>query len=127
MLNDENPRKVEELMSTYASTDEESKEIGPKYFETVYNSEHTFPFFESGDTGDVFGFGHQDKEEFARLVNVMDTIAQGDSPEIFTEESDVKHLWAVPIGFWSEDDVYFSFRGVDENTPNAFPLTMVQR
>jgi hypothetical protein len=100
-----------------------------KDFETKLDADHTFPFYED-EWGDGFcGYGHQDKAEFARLVNEYDEVCGGDvDPEDAYTESDVSHRYAIP---YPTDNELFTWRNGDADvtadTPGAFPITMISR
>lgn len=98
-------------------------------FDTVWDSEHTFPFFEDEDAAGVYGFGHIDKATFAAQVNQCDVLAMGESlaSGIGYTESDVIHCWAVLTSPREDDGVRFSWRGVDSRTLGSWPLTRIVR
>lgn len=94
-------------------------------FETRLDAEHTYPFVEDEDAYGVYGYGHHDKQEFARLVNEYD-IACGWSEEVSPyTAADVQHLHAAPSR--TLPDERFTWRDVTPQTPGAFPLTLILR
>lgn len=95
-------------------------------FEMVWDDHTKFPFFEDEDGGGVYGFGHQDKDAFARAANEYDIACGHDVPPLdqYTER-DVIHAWAVvtePRG-----DLQIAWNGVESTSLGAFPLTRIDQ
>ena len=97
-------------------------------FEMRWDEDHTFPFTENEDAT-IMAHGHHDREAFARQVCEYDKLVAGsdfyDEP---MDGSDVQHLWAVRLDRGHEEDGWMiQWGGVTENTPNAFPVTVILR
>lgn len=60
-------------------------------FETDYDGERTFPFFEDENCYAIFGYGHTDRAEFAAAVNDYDVYC-GNQSEGYSER-DVVHTY----------------------------------
>ena len=85
----------------------------------MHEAGRVFPFVEDEDCN-ITGYGHQDKAEFARLVNEYDAVCGNEMPggEEY-DDSDVAHDWVVLNG----DGESLRYRDVSESTPGAFPVT----
>ena len=82
------------------------------------------PVAEVGEDGDhVVSYGHIHPLDMARAVTAYDTDMLGELDTSATQAKDVKHLWAALTrgGDW------ITWQDVTEDTPNAFPLTVVTR
>jgi hypothetical protein len=97
-------------------------------FQTVWDKDTTFPFFEDEDAYGVYGFGHQDKATYAALVNDFDARCCG--YEVAEDDkytaADVIHCWAVVVRP-HEDQLQFSWAGVSSMTLGSWPLTRIDR
>lgn len=104
--------------------------VDPKDFDVRWDNDITYPFFEDEDGSYLFGYGHQDKAEFARLVAQYD-ISNGVDPEDADyTENDVSHLYAVayhPVGRPEDEEWRFTWDEVDKDSEGAFPLTVLSR
>ena len=98
-------------------------------FKTVYDDDHTFPFFEDEDGETYTGYGHIDKAEFARLVNEYEQLVGFDTPSCTVE--DVKHghatitvasALAAAQGFPE-----WHYTPVDEPNDKTIPWTWISR
>jgi hypothetical protein len=78
---------------------------------TGFSPERVFPFIEH-DNGDITGYGHQDRAEFAATVNHYDRVLTGFS-DAWTAD-DVDHAWA-----FAEEPIELC----PEGTPDAVPIT----
>ncbi|MCV7286106.1 hypothetical protein H7J87_12275 [Mycolicibacterium wolinskyi] len=90
-----------------------------------HTSERTLPFIEDEFGNGVYGYGHWDKAEFAAAVNEYDRRHGADHAD--DEErtaSDVAHAWAVVT---DPDTQRFTWSDVTAESPNAFPVTVIQR
>lgn len=91
----------------------------------------TYPFVESEDCT-IMGYGHPDRAEFAALVTEYDQAA-GYGDEAPTTAEDVAQVWAVHLpvpNVGSEDEAggwWMKWSDVTAETPNAFPVSIVQR
>lgn len=96
-------------------------------FDMRWDADRVFPFVESEDAL-IMAHGHQDRAEFTKTVHDYDVLCVGAEAEKHSE-SDVQHLWAVHIdrGDGDQDGWWMSWRGVTSETPNAFPITIIQR
>jgi hypothetical protein len=94
-------------------------------FETSWDADNTFPFFEDEDATGVFGFGHIDKDMFATEVNRYDHLATGADEPYLAEH--VVHCWAVTTDPRGPDGLRFSWSGVDSRTLGSWPLTRINR
>lgn len=108
-------------------------EIRPEHFDVQWDAEHKFPFFEDENADGIYGHGHHDPVEFARLVNLYDEVCNGEPMEREWQyrPADVAHTYAVayaPIGQSADEEEWrFTWRGVTPETPGAFPMTVIQR
>ena len=84
-----------------------------------------WPFFEDEDATGFYGYDHQDPTEFAGLVNEYIYRLQGemDPKWAFTEER-VEHKFART--YKKGEDLKFTWRDVDSETPDAYPITMIR-
>lgn len=102
--------------------------LTPDDFEMRWDAEHIFPFVESEDAT-IMAHGHLDKADFVCIVRQYDDLCDPGFAETHSE-SDVSHLWAVRIEREGSDDAdgwWLSWTGITADTPDAFPLTMIQR
>jgi hypothetical protein len=105
-----------------------TRTVSASDFEMVWDEDHTFPFFEDENADAIYGYGHIDDALFAQQVNEYDTICNGGPVDFETTASDVVHKFAVAFRVGERDDDWrFTWAGVTEATPGAFPLTMVSR
>lgn len=104
--------------------------VTAKDFDVRWDAEHTFPFFEDENADGVYGYGHTDKAEFARLVSEYDAVCDaGHDPADNYIADDVMHTYAVayqPEG-WPDGEWMFTRKGVTADTAQAFPMTWVSR
>lgn len=98
-------------------------------FEVQWDAEHTFPFFEDENGDGVYGYGHHDKEGFARQLNEFDELCTGGPSEDEYTADQVAHDWAVAYIKPGDPDDYWmtTWHDVTEETPGAFPMTRVMR
>lgn len=103
-------------------------------FETQYDDDHKFPFFEDENGNWVIGYGHTDRAEFAAGVNEYDALANAGT--MFSElrpytSDDVVHAYAIATkpGDSPADPEYWSlnWHEVTDKTRGSFPVTLVQR
>jgi len=97
-------------------------------FEMKYDAEHTFPFFEDENANWIVGHGHQDRAEFAKLVNDFDTLATGEAWPY--TEGDVQWIYGFVSG--SDDDFFVhlrheDFSAIESTEAGAFPVTVISR
>jgi len=96
-------------------------------FELKYDDEHTFPFIETEDCI-IVGFGHHDRDGFAKLVTEYDKLAGFDEP---TDAAHVQWLWAARdeeyFERYGEDRLIWAPSKVNASTPGAFKITVVSR
>ena len=96
-------------------------------FEMRFDDAHTFPFFEDENGNGLWGFGHQDKAEFVRLVNEYDALCNGE-PLIDTYDADdpqhVFYLAYTEMGATADE---WRVRIVPEGTENSYPGTVIFR
>jgi hypothetical protein len=104
-------------------------DVKPSAFEVQYDAEHLFPFFEDENAAGVYGYGHTDRAVFAAAVNDYDDLCNGGELTVHYEPADVTHHWGVAyIPNPAHPDVWrFTWRGITEATPHAFPFTKVDR
>ncbi|AEK08197.1 hypothetical protein SEA_ERICMILLARD_133 [Mycobacterium phage EricMillard] len=94
--------------------------LTPQDFETLFNG-RTYPFFEDENAGGLYAYGDIDPAEFARLANIYDIVVGGFDPEdACYKAEDVYVQWAVRI---DEE----RFKWVKSDTPNAFPVAVLDR
>jgi hypothetical protein len=107
---------------------EKTRPLTADDFEMRHDADHTYPFFEDENGNGIWGFGHQDKAEFARLANEYDELATGmPTPEDAYTADDVSHTFYVaylPDG--ARDDEWL-LRQVAEGTPDSYPGTVISR
>jgi hypothetical protein len=95
-----------------------------KDFETVYDDNHTFSFFEDENGYGVYGYEHIDKAEFARLVGEYDALSHyGPDDEVTAD--DVNHMHAKVIEV-ADQDYEWRLEFADQS-PDTIPVTWVQR
>lgn len=97
-------------------------QLRPEYFEVMWDSERTFPFFEDENATGVYGYGHTDKAEFAANVNEYD-LYTADAVSTYTE-TDVLHGYAVVD---PEDHERFKIIRTPDVPEGATPITYVVR
>lgn len=78
------------------------------------------PFIED-ESARIYGFGHQDKEQFARLVNKYDQMCSMGESDFVTSSSDVKHLYA-----YVTDHLDCRFKWRDKPQEGDFPITLTE-
>lgn len=93
-------------------------------FVTIWDAKHTFPFAEDENALGLFGYGHQNKVEFALKVNEFDRLASGVSYSEDTRYTakHVRHIYAKRL-----PNERFTWDGITSETPGAFQLTMLLR
>lgn len=98
----------------------------PKDFELQYDSDHDYSFFEDEDANGLYSYGHDRDAEFVNEVNEYDAYTSGFVDDDLTTYNvgDVHHVWAVVTDPTTEQ---FTWHGVTENTPNAFPVSVIRR
>jgi len=99
-------------------------------FEWEVDADHKWPLLEDESGDYVFGFGHVNQAEFARLVNEFERYcdpAGADDWEHY--ETDVQHVFAVAYDqggdvrwYWAENGV-----AVSADREGAFALTVLSR
>ncbi|AAN01704.1 hypothetical protein PBI_CJW1_89 [Mycobacterium phage Cjw1] len=95
-------------------------------FETRWDADNTFPFFEDEYGYGLFGYGHQDKAEFVAMANRYNELCGVGIDEVPCTSDDVVHCWAVVTDPRNEDDgIRFSWLGIDADTYGAWPLTWI--
>lgn len=109
--------------------------LTPSDFEMRWDADHTFPFTENEDAT-IMAHGHHDPAEFVKQIKVYDTLVNGPEPyDDVMDEGEVKHYWAVRtnVNFEDVDDGedidgwWIKWGGITQDTPNAFPVTVVTR
>lgn len=109
----------------------ETVTVRPEHFDVQWDAAHKFPFFEDENADGIYGYGHHDPAEFARLVNLYDEVSNGEPMEWQYKPADVVHTYALafaPIGKTADEDEWrFTWRGVTHATPGAFAMTVVPR
>lgn len=96
--------------------------VTPADFNTVWDSELTFPFIEDQSGIGVYGYGHTDKAEFASSVNEYDRLAGGADDGYTADE--VQHIYGVPS---AASPTRFAWRRITPDMSDAFPLTIIDR
>ena len=102
---------------------------GPKAFEVLWREGLTYPFFEDEDANGVYGYGHQDKETFANLVNEYDADCRGDFAvfaEAYTEDF-VIHAYAEALMREEREEDDWRFTVVLEPSEASVPITYISR
>lgn len=91
-------------------------------FVTRLDAKHSFPFFE--DEKGLYGWGHQNKVEFALKVNEFDRLNVGASYDEDTRYTakHVRHVYAKRL-----PNERFTWDGITSETPGAFQLTILMR
>lgn len=99
-----------------------------RHFSVRWTEDLVFPFFEDENANGVYGYGHTDKETFARLVNVYDQDAAGETFDGGYTAEDVEYVWAQAT---REEHEYDSEFRIGEFKSKAFdgatPVTWVRR
>ncbi|MGC5027432.1 hypothetical protein ACLQ3K_22010 [Tsukamurella sp. DT100] len=105
-------------------TDTQTRTLTAKDFETVYDDNHTFPFFEDENGYGIYGYGHIDKAEFARLVSEYDALAQfGPDDEITADDVNHTHAKVIEVA-----DLDYEWRlEFAPESADTIPVTWVQR
>ena len=92
-----------------------------KDFEMEYDG-HVYPFFEDEDAC-LTMYGHDRDEEFAAEATRFDMEIGGlNREDALSVASDVRHLWVVV-----DDPDEGTLSTVTEDTPNAFPVSVIWR
>lgn len=102
--------------------------LTPDDFSIRWDENTTYSFVESED-GLIMAYGHQGKEDFAKLVYQYDFKNDPKYAEMH-EVSDIQHLWAVrtaPPSGAEEDGWWMSWKNVTKDTAQAFPITLIVR
>lgn len=97
-------------------------------FQTVWTGGKVYPFFEDEDVTGVYGYGHQNKEEFARAVNeYYDDLCGGLEAESRLSAGDVEHTYAQVTEVYEGREFRFTCdkAKVKPDDPESFPLTMI--
>lgn len=102
-------------------------------FEMQYDPDHRYPFFEDEDAA-IFAFGHPDPAELAEAINAYFVHCGASDPEgdPACTPDDVDHRWAVTTQRGDETGFRYRditadgrHRDITEDTPGAFPITVV--
>lgn len=96
-------------------------DLQPKDFQTVYDSERTYPFFEDENGGYVYAYGHVDEESLAFQVATYFR-ETGDS-DYGVCPDDVTHAYA--LGFADKGSDEWRFELVPETQAGRFPISVV--
>lgn len=98
--------------------------LTPEDFETQYDEKHHYMFVED-ENGDLFyTYGHDRDSEFVRQIREYCIEIGGVDPdEVEIDGGDIDHRWAVTIQ--PAPEWQFTCRDVNENTPGAFPVSVV--
>lgn len=97
-------------------------------FQMSWHDHTKFPFFDDEDGGGLYGYGHQDKDAFARAANEYDRVCNNDiHPDDQHTELDVIHAWAVVTDPRDGDGLRMAWNGVESTSLGAFPLTRIDR
>jgi len=86
------------------------------------------PIIESEDADWVYAYGHVDDETMAGAVTDYDREVSGDASLECTEPDEVQHLYAVTVKAADDPDGWWiNWGNIAEDTPGAFPITLVSR
>lgn len=94
-------------------------------FEMQYDADHRYMFTQDEDGGMLYTYGHDRDEEFTRQAREFAI----EINDLDAEEADrltvdvVNHLWAITTD--PKPEWRFTWRNVDENTPGAFPVSVI--
>lgn len=101
-------------------------------FDTQYDAEHRYMFIEHEYGDMLYTYGHHRDEEFARQATEFGVQIRGlDADEAQLTADDVHHLWAIVIA--PKPDWRFTWIDIetgcdiDEGTPGAFPISLIDR
>ena len=101
-------------------------------FNTQYYAEHRYIFIDDEDANMLYTYGHDRDEEFARQANEFDIEILGlDVVEAQHTAADIHHFWAITIEpkpqwrFTSRNTE--THKNIEENTPGAFPVSVIFR
>lgn len=96
-------------------------------FETQYDDEHRYMFIQDEDGDTLYTYGHDRDDEFARQARefARDMNDEDDEDADRITGDVVNHLWAVTTE--PKPDWRFDWGGIDENTPGAFPVSVIFR
>ncbi|SKQ88719.1 Uncharacterised protein [Mycobacteroides abscessus subsp. abscessus] len=99
--------------------------LTPEDFETQYDEKHHYMFTDDEDCDMFYTYGHDRDEEFVSQLREyhIEILRWYDPDEVEFSEGDIRHLWAVTVEPAPEWRI--TWRDVTENTPGAFPVSVV--
>lgn len=95
-----------------------------KDFELQYDATHRYMFFEDEFANGLYAYGHDHDAKFAAEVNAYDLHCSGYNDWSAYTAEDVSHYWAVVT---DPEMLQFTWKGVTESTPGAFPVSVIYR
>lgn len=96
-----------------------------KDFDTQWDSTHTYPFFEDERGDRLYAYGHDRDAEFAAEATRFGIeIGELDPEDAECTTEDITHHWAVVT---DPEEQSFTWCDITENTPGAFPVSVLER
>ncbi|MBE5476945.1 hypothetical protein [Mycobacteroides abscessus] len=93
-------------------------------FETQYDAEHRYMFTQDEDGETLYAYGHDRDDEFIRQAREFDKEIGGIPADMLdVTVYSPRHIWAITIE--PRPEWRFTCREVDENTPGAFPVSVL--
>lgn len=101
-------------------------------FEMKVDEEHTYPFFEDESGSWIIGLGHQDRTEFARLMNDFDEVTSGGTWPVEEAYAEQHVEWRYGIVYGGDEDTYVllyhdDHTAITADVPHAVPITVMSR